>query len=105
MPTWSKRSRQGCRPSRPIAANCSSSSYMRKLALVLLVSVTPAATADAQSPYEPFSLTTTVAIDAFGGDNISSRPQIIVDIVGTARLGNGWQAFIRPWFRQARPAA
>ena len=78
---------------------------MRKLAFTLLVcAVTPAASAAAQTPFERFSLDTTAAIDVFGGDNVSNRPQIIVDIIASARLGNGWQAFFRPWFRQARPA-
>jgi hypothetical protein len=80
---------------------------MRKRAFALLVvsAITPAASASAQPLYERFSLASTAALDVFGGDNVSSRPQIIIDIVGTARLGGGWQAFIRPWFRQPRPTA
>jgi len=80
---------------------------MRKLgiALLLCTAAIPAVPAAAQSPYERFSLNTTAEIDVFHGDNVSSRPQIIIDIVATARLGNGWQAFFRPWFRQARPTA
>jgi len=78
---------------------------MRKLALALLACATSAASAAAQTPFERFSLDTTAAIDVFGGDNVSNRPQIIVDLIASARLGNGWQAYFRPWFRQARPAA
>lgn len=78
---------------------------MRSVALALLAcSAVPIASARAQTPYERFSLDTTAAIDLFGGNNVSGDPQVIVDIVATARLGNGWQAFFRPWFRQARPA-
>jgi hypothetical protein len=63
-----------------------------------------AAPAYAQARYERFGLDTTVSIDLFHGDNVSDRPQVIVDLTGTARLGRGWQVFFRPWFRQPRPA-
>src|SRR5947207_4905453 len=77
---------------------------MRSVALwLLLCGAAPVVSAAAQSPYERFSLNTTAAIDVFGGDNVSNRPQVVIDIVATARLGNGWQVFFRPWFRQARP--
>jgi hypothetical protein len=58
----------------------------------------------AQTAYERFSLDTAAAIDLFRGDNVNDRPQVIVDITGTAQLGRGWQAFIRPWFRLPRPS-
>ena len=58
----------------------------------------------AQAVYERGSLDTTVALDFFRGDNVSNRPQIVVDATATAQLGRGWQAFFRPWFRLARPA-
>jgi hypothetical protein len=78
---------------------------MRSVALsLLLCGAAPVVSAAAQSPYERFSLNTTAAIDVFGGGNVSNRPQAVIDIVATARLGNGWQVFFRPWFRQARPA-
>ena len=44
------------------------------------------------------------AIDLFGGDNVSNRPQIIVDIIGTVQLGDRWQIYVRPWFRLPRPS-
>jgi hypothetical protein len=76
---------------------------MRNVGLVLLLcSAMPAAPAAAQT-FERFSLDTTAAIDVFGGDNVSNYPQVVIDIVATARLGNRWQVFVRPWFRQARP--
>src|SRR5947207_5360531 len=75
---------------------------MRRFGVALaLLSV--AAPLHAQTPYERFGLDTTAAIDFFNGDNVSSRPQIVVDITATAQLGKGWQAFFRPWFRLARP--
>lgn len=76
---------------------------MRRLgiAIAMLCAVAPLS---AQTPYERIGLDTTMALDVFGGDNVSSRPQIIVDVVGTAQLGYGFQVYIRPWFRLARPA-
>ena len=69
------------------------------MTVALALAAVPAA---AQS-YERFGLDTTASIDFFGGDNVSSRPQIIVDLIGTVWIGNGWQAYFRPWFRLARP--
>ena len=60
--------------------------------------------ASAQTPYERFSLDTTVGVDLFRGDNVSDRPQIIVDIIGTVQLGDRWQIYVRPWFRLPRPS-
>jgi hypothetical protein len=75
---------------------------VRKTALAIaLLSV--AAPASAQTPYEHTGIDTTVAMDVFGGQNVSSQPQITVDIVGTAQLAKGWQVYVRPWFRLARP--
>jgi len=69
-------------------------------ALLLLLAATPAA---AETNYARTSFDATISIDAFRGDNVSTRPQVIVDIIGTAQLGKGWQLYARPWFRQARP--
>ncbi|HEV3141867.1 MAG TPA: hypothetical protein VGY57_15185 [Vicinamibacterales bacterium] len=44
-----------------------------------------------------------MSVDAFGGDNVSNRPQIVIDVSAGVRLGDHWQAFFRPWFREARP--
>ena len=73
----------------------------RLLPIVTLIAVAAAPPAVAQS-VERISLETTVAIDVFRGDNAVDRPNIVVDITGTARLGGGWQLFLRPWFRQPR---
>lgn len=58
--------------------------------------------AAAQSP-EWFTLDSVVSIDAFGGENVSNRPQIIIDVSAGVRLGEHLQAYIRPWFRLPRP--
>src|SRR5438309_1559369 len=71
-------------------------------ALVLAVLALPASAATAQS-VERFTIDSVASIDLFGGDNVSNRPQIIVDISAGVRLGDHWQVVFRPWFRQARP--
>jgi hypothetical protein len=61
-----------------------------------------AAPVRAQSP-EHFALDTVLGIDAFGGENVSNHPQIIVDISGGVRISDHVQVYIRPWFRLPRP--
>ncbi len=78
---------------------------MRKAGGILpLVLLLCAADASAQTPYKRIGLDTTIGVDLFRGDNVSDRPQIVVDIVGTAQMGRGWQLYVRPWFRLARPS-
>ena len=50
-----------------------------------------------------FSLDSVVAVDEFGGENASNRPQIIVDMSLAVRIGDRWQVYVRPWFRLPRP--
>ncbi len=77
---------------------------MRKPLPVLVLCLIPiAAGAAAETDYSRTSFDATVAVDTFRGDNVSNRPQVIVDLVTTAQLGKGWQLYARPWFRQARP--
>lgn len=45
-----------------------------------------------------------MSVDAFGGDNVSNRPQIVIDVSAGFRIGDHWQAFFRPWFRKGRPS-
>src|ERR1051326_6520465 len=73
----------------------------RSLAAALLLCATPAA---AQS-VERFTIDSVVSVDTFGGDNVSSHPQFVVDISSGLRIDDQWQAVFRPWFRQLRPPA
>jgi len=50
-----------------------------------------------------FTADSVVALDVFGGENVSNRPQMVVDASVEVRLGGNWQASFRPWFRKARP--
>ncbi len=52
-------------------------------ALVLALVFAAATPARAQTPYERVSLDTTVGVDVFGGNNVSSQPQVVIDIIGT----------------------
>jgi hypothetical protein len=59
-------------------------------------------TARAQS-VDRFTADSVIAVDVFGGQNVSNKPQVVVDVSAGVRLGENWQAFFRPWFRKARP--
>ena len=50
------------------------------------------------------SVDSAVSIDHFIGEGTADRPNIVVDISAVLRLGNGWIAYVRPWFRQPRAA-
>jgi hypothetical protein len=63
-----------------------------------LVSVPPL---QAQTPAR-MSVDSAIAIDHFVGENTVDRPNIVVDVTATVRLGSGWSAYVRPWFRQPR---
>jgi hypothetical protein len=60
------------------------------------------ATGSAQT-LDRFTGDSVVAIDLFGGENVSNRPQIVIDASAGMRAGEHWQLFVRPWFRKARP--
>jgi hypothetical protein len=52
---------------------------------------------------ERFAFDTVLSTDLFVGENVSTRPQIIVDVAGAMRLSDNVQAYFRPWFRLPRP--
>jgi hypothetical protein len=60
--------------------------------------------ASAQEPAR-FSLESVVAADEFAGENASHQPQFIIDVSFAVRLGDRWEAYVRPWFRLPRPNA
>ena len=62
-----------------------------------------AAPASAQSVAR-FSLESVVAADGADGENMSHRPQVVVDVSLAVRIGDRWQAYVRPWFRLPRPS-
>jgi hypothetical protein len=51
-----------------------------------------------------FSLESVVAADGADGENMSHRPQVVVDVSMAVRISNRWQAYVRPWFRLPRPS-
>jgi len=70
------------------------------IALAGIVMLLPIGAA-AQS-WQRVSLDTSTSVDHFNNDATATRPQIIVDIAASVRLGKGWQGYIRPWFRLPR---
>jgi hypothetical protein len=52
-----------------------------------------------------YSLETVVEADEFAGDSASSHPQIVIDVSLAVRMGDNWQAYVRPWLRLPRPNA
>jgi hypothetical protein len=50
-----------------------------------------------------FSLESVIAVDEFGGEGTVNNPQVIIDVSAAVRMGDRWQVYLRPWFRQPRP--
>jgi hypothetical protein len=74
------------------------------LAVATAVLALPVARADAQtdaSSIAPVSVDSAIGINQFVGENAAERPDIIVDVTATVRLGRGWVAYVRPWIRKA----
>jgi hypothetical protein len=70
-------------------------------AISALIVVTPVA---AQEPAPArFSLESVLEADEFAGQGASNRPQFIVDVSLSVRMGDRWQVYVRPWFRMPRP--
>jgi hypothetical protein len=67
-----------------------------------LAALVGTATASAQE-LERFTADSVIAVDVFRGENVSDRPQIVIDASAGMRVGDHWQLFIRPWLRKARP--
>jgi hypothetical protein len=68
------------------------------MALVTLLYASPAI---AQSPAR-LSLDTAVAFDLVRGQNAPARPNLVIDLTASLRLGRGWVLYARPWLRQPR---
>jgi hypothetical protein len=73
------------------------------LSAVFAFFVLDAAPAFAQS-LSRVSLDSVIGVDAFRGDNVNHRPQIIIDVSAAVRVSDNWQIYVRPWIRMPRPA-
>jgi hypothetical protein len=69
-------------------------------AATLLLTLGVGTRAQAQA-VSPVSVDSAVSISGFRGENAADRPDIVVDVTATVRLGAGWVAYVRPWFRKA----
>lgn len=94
----SDTSNRGARKDRRDKIFFACSAFSAVCVFVLLLS----APASAQ-PVARFSLESVVAADEFAGENVSNKPQIVVDVSLALRLGHNWQVYVRPWFRLPRP--
>jgi hypothetical protein len=52
-------------------------------------------------PAARWSLDSAVSVNRFVGENTGDRPDVVVDVTASARLGHGWIAYLRPWIRSA----
>ena len=69
-----------------------------------MIVVVSGAPASAQSPAR-FTVDSVISVDAFRGENVNDRPQMIVDVSAGLRVGDRWQVVFRPWFRLPRPTS
>jgi hypothetical protein len=67
-----------------------------------LIVVVSGAKASAQS-LARFTIDSVVSVDAFRGENVNDRPQVVVDVSTALRVTDRWQVVFRPWFRLPRP--
>lgn len=74
----------------------------RTFMLVALAALMPAG-ASAQS-VERLSMDGAVSATQTFGRSAGDRPDVIIDFTATTRIGRGWVAYVRPWFRQASTA-
>jgi hypothetical protein len=75
-------------------------------AMALSVGIETAAGQSVDERYvERTTADTVVAADVFAGQNVSNRPQIVIDASTAVRVGDHWQLLLRPWLRQARPSS
>ncbi len=73
--------------------------------LLALMASAPVFAQGASESIERFSLDSVIGVDSFGGQNVSSQPQIVIDVSAAVRIGDNWQLYVRPWFRLPRPSS
>lgn len=76
------------------------SRVFRSVSLGVLLMLLGWSSAVAQ-PAARMSVDSAVSVNQFVGENAGEEPDIVVDVTASARLGRGWVAYIRPWFRRA----
>jgi hypothetical protein len=71
----------------------------------IMIGVGTAAAQPAEHSVDRFTADSVIAVDVFGGQNVSSQPQIVIDASSAVRVSDHWQLLFRPWIRQARPSS
>jgi hypothetical protein len=74
------------------------------VSMLLLACANAAGAQTVEQSIERFTADSVIAVDVFGGQNVSNRPQIVIDASAAMRVGDHWQLLFRPWLRQARPS-
>ncbi len=77
---------------------------MRKRVLVVCVLAALTPLRGAAQSVERLSMDGAVSATQTFGRGAGDRPDIIIDFTATTRIGRGWVAYVRPWFRQASTA-
>ena len=72
----------------------------RTLALACVAALLGATPAAAQTD-DRWSFDSAIGVSQWMGEGANSRPDIVIDFTAAARLGDGWTAYVRPWFRKA----
>ena len=99
--TMAERRTRGIRRIIRVSA-CSAISALIVVGTAAPAAAQPPVPSSAEGPAR-FSLESVLAVDEFGGENASNKPQVVVDVSLALRLGEHWQVAVRPWFRLPRP--
>lgn len=72
-----------------------------RAAIVTLAAWLLAGTQASAQSVAPISVDSAIGVNQFVGANGDERPAIVVDVTASMRIGKGWTAYVRPWFRKA----
>lgn len=73
---------------------------MRKRLAAAALVLSCAATVSAQSD-DRWTVDSAIGVSKWIGEDAAARPDVVIDFTAATRLGNGWSAYARPWFRKA----
>jgi hypothetical protein len=69
----------------------------------MLLLIAGASSAFAQSA-DRWTVDSAIGVSQWVGQGAADRPDVVIDFTAAARLGDGWSAYVRPWFRKASTA-
>lgn len=68
---------------------------------LLVLAVLAAATPAAAQTSDRWTLDSAIGVSKWDGQGAAARPDVVIDFTAAARIGNGWSAYVRPWFRKS----